>query len=209
MATQSTYSGLADAGMALVELLYTGLDEHPHVTIKRDAIALGSPETAGSEARLTVFLYRVTENSHLPDADRRTAVGDGNDVDSVDDPPLVLDLHYLLTAHPKQSGQSTTGRSTTAVTGEQHELLGIAMEVLHENPILRGTELSESFSGRELRISLESPSTSELTTLWSTFDDQPFRPSVAYSVTPVHVGSAESQDVRRVVTRRIEEYSGP
>lgn len=207
MATQSTYSGLAHAGTALVELLYAGLDEHPQVTVKRDDVALASPAIAGSEARLTVFLYRVTENSHLPDGNPQAAVGDGSDAGAVAEPPLVLDLHYLLTAHPTQSGGSDTGRSTTAVTVEQHELLGIAMEVLHENSILRGAELSESYGGRELRISLESISTDELTTIWSTFDDQPFHPSVAYSLTPVPVAPPESQEVERVVSRRIEEFS--
>lgn len=205
MAVQSTYSAIADVGVTLVELLYVGIQEQ--IDIKKEEIVLSSPDEAGGQRRLTVYLYQVTENSHLPNADRRDGAGDESDFDTANEPPLVLDLHYLLTAHPKQGGQSGAGNTLTTTTSEQHKLLGLAMQVLHENSILRGADLSESFSGRELHISLETSSTDELTNIWSTFHEQPLRPSITYIVTPAVIESTESHDLHRVVKRRIEEYA--
>jgi len=54
---------------------------------------------------------------------------------------------------------------------------------------------------------MESRSTNELTNVWSTFQDQPYRPSVAYRVTPVVIESASRSEDGRVVEQRFEEYT--
>lgn len=205
MAPQSTYSGVADVGEILVELLQTEIEQH--FDIEDEGVSLLAPNEVGGQTRLTVFLYQVTENGHLRDADWEGDAGNGENVGTADESPLVLDLHYLLTVHPKQGSQSGTGSTPTERTSRQHELLGLAMQILYENSILRGSDLPESFAGRELQISVESKSTDELTNIWSTFQKQPFRPSVAYRVTPVLIESTESEDLTRVEDRHIKEYS--
>ena len=205
MSTKPTYSGIGDAGGMLVEVLQSEIEQH--FDLEKGGVSLAAPDEVSGQTRISVFLYQVTENDHLRNTDWRGDAGDEANGEVAGELPLVLDLHYLLTVHPKQGGQGGGASTQTATTTGQHELLGLAMQVLHEHSILRGSDLSESFVGRELQISVESRSTDELTNIWSTFQDQPFRPSVAYRVTPVIIESTESPDGHRVKERRIEEYA--
>lgn len=205
MSTKPTYSGIGDAGGILVELLQSEIEQQ--FEIAKEGVSLAAPDEVSGQTRISVFLYQVTENSHLRNADWKGDAGNEQNGEVPGESPLVLDLHYLLTVHPKQGGQGGGTSTQTATTTEQHELLGLAMQVLYEYSILRGSDLPGSFVGRELQISVESKSTDELTNIWSTFQDQPFRPSVAYRVTPVIIESTESPDGHRVEERRIEEYA--
>ena len=72
------------------------------------------------KSQLNLFLYQVTPNQGwrnvgLPSRDARG--------DRVANPPLALDLHYLLTAYGEQEFHGEI-------------LLGYAMHTLHETPVL-------------------------------------------------------------------------
>lgn len=200
MTTQSTHAAIADVGETLVGLLHEEIRQR--IEFKRSEIALVSPADAASGVRLTLWLYHVTENGHLRDVDRPgwTTKPEGR-------PPLVLDLHYLLTVHPTGSGQGSQSGVSTAATSEQHELLGLAMQVLHDDSILRGETLPASLADGELQVSVEQQSMDELTNLWSTLQDQAFQPSVAYRVTPVVIDSTVERPVRRVEERTVDEHT--
>jgi Pvc16 N-terminal domain len=77
----------------------------------------------GSDAPLTVnlFLHQVTPNPAWRNIDLPSLATDG--ATRLKNPPLALDLHYLLTAY---AGEDT----------EAEALLGYAILMLHENPIL-------------------------------------------------------------------------
>lgn len=198
MTARSTHTAIAEVGKTLVGILYEEIQQQ--IEFKKNEIALTSPSDAADSVRLTVFLYQVTENSHLRDGVRRDSA-DGSDKRA----PLVLDLRYLLTAHPT-GGQGNQSGVSTAATSEQHQLLGLAMQVLHDNSILRGDALPASLADDELKLSIEQQPLDELTNLWSTFQEQSFQPSVAYSVTPVVIESTVEQPTGRVEELSVEEY---
>ncbi len=85
---------------------------------------------AKEDPRVNVFLYRVTQNGYLLNQEipgRGNASGYGH-------PPLSLDLHYLVTAY----GNTAVSGGGAAVFDDTpaHFLLGSAMRVLHDVPIV-------------------------------------------------------------------------
>jgi hypothetical protein len=155
-------------------------------------------ETGDNEApRLNLFLYQVVPNPTLRNADLPTYDGRGRRVAK---PVLALDLHYLLSAYSAQDFQSEI-------------LLGYAMQLLHERPMLtreaiRATLAAPSpvdggilppalnaLSAARLADQLETikltpltMNTEELSKLWTAFQAK-YRPSVAYLATVVLVES--------------------
>jgi len=156
--------------------------------------------TNGSESsQVNLFLYQVTPNSGwrnegLPsrDASGRTRLSN---------PPLALDLHYLLSAY-----------SAEELHGEI--LLGHAMHLFHENPVLTrdairtslnpspsvGTTLPPALSAladcgladqvEQIKITPASLSSEEISKLWSAFQTH-YRPTAAYLATVVLIESAK------------------
>jgi hypothetical protein len=198
----ATHTAIADVGETLVELLRTHMDD---LLLNREDVALVSPANAGSASgsRLTLYLYRVAPNSHLRNAERQEQTPDRERP-----PPLALDLYYLLTAH-----QSTGGTNDTAETTEQHRVLGRAMQVIQDNALLRGSDLVGSLAGGpDLAVTMADQSLEETVSVWNTFGEEPYEPSVAYLVTPVLIDSAREETTQRVVERteqyRIREEQG-
>jgi hypothetical protein len=76
----------------------------------------GQPETS----RINLFLYQVTPNQGWRNASLPSRDGDGL---RVANPPLGLDLHYLVTTYGASEFHSEI-------------LLGYALQLLHETPIL-------------------------------------------------------------------------
>lgn len=202
-----SYTAIADVGDSLVALLRDRID-----LIDANEIALASPSEggAGNGYRLTVFLYRVTENGDLGRVDEERSPSppprNGEVPAETASAPLVLDLHYLLTAHPARERDGGGGDHTRAER-EQHSVLGRAMQVLHDHSTLRGSDLVGDLSpDRPLHVTVESGSVDRQTSLWNTFRDAPYRPSVSYLVTPVEIPATETTDVQRVATREVEEF---
>lgn len=210
MSTDPTYEVIAQVGEIFVDRLYEVIAQVKDV--KPKDVALTSPDDATGTHRVTVYLYEVTRNAHHLNADGRPAItveedGENGEREGHRGDPLVLDLHYLVTAHPAGSDRSEAGGEATTRTTNQHELLGLVMQAVHGNHILRGVDLPGDFSGRELQIDVESRATNELTNIWSTFENEPYRPSIAYRVTPVVIEGEETPGASRVVERQFREYS--
>jgi hypothetical protein len=122
-------NALAIAGVTAVlrDLLDNGMIDH-EVTdalgqgvivtaVPPDTIDITSPN---ARPRLNLFLYQVTPNQGWRNVGLPARDGRG---DQVGNPPLAVDLHYLLTAY-----------GMTDLQGEI--LLGYGMQLLHENPVL-------------------------------------------------------------------------
>jgi hypothetical protein len=158
-------------------------------TLPPDRIVTGTQE----ESRLNLFLYHVTpnpgwRNAALPSYDsagRRTS-----------NPPLALDLHFLLTAY---------------ASAEYHReiLLGYGMQLLHETPVLTRDAIRrtlgpvspvdttplptamQALSAADLadqvelvKITPESLNTEEMSRLWTAFQAR-YRPTAAYQASVV------------------------
>jgi hypothetical protein len=137
---------------------------------------------------VNLYLYRVmespfTKNEAWP-GDRKTPPSSM--------PALGLELSYLLTpfAPPPDPGAAPAG-------DDAHTMLGAAMLVLHENPILNRVHISgfdadnvltpallNSFE--QIKIRLATTSLEELSKIWATIN-QPYRLSVAYDVSLVEL----------------------
>lgn len=185
----SDYTAIADVGETLVELLRVNMQD----LIPVDSIALVSPgEIEGKDnIRLSLFLYQVSEDTYLRNREMEN-MGHSR----LKSPPLALDLGYMLTSYPSPGIQDRTER-----TKEEHSILGRAMQILHDNPILSGSVLMGSLPehGTELRLTITSMSMDDMSKIWSTFKEKSFRPSACYLVTPVQIESSREKSVSRVL----------
>lgn len=152
--------------------------------------------------QLNLFLYQVSpnpgwRNAGLPARDERG--------DRVSNPPLALDLHYLLTAYANSNLHAEA-------------LLGYAMQVLHEMGVLTRDYIRSSIQAiasdatvpleirsklgevglerqlEQIKLSPEALSTEEHSRLWSAMQAK-YRPTVAYQVSVVLI---EAQRPTRV-----------
>jgi uncharacterized protein DUF4255 len=197
-------SALAIAGVTAVlqRLINDGLADFPPVTVPTFEVTslppsrILVPANGADHNQLNLFLYQVTPNASwrnvaLPSRDeegqRRT------------NPPLALDLHYLLSAYGAE-------RLNAEI------LLGCAMQALHETPFLTRdavrTALSSSAapgdplgdmlralgtSGladqiEQIKITPQTLSTEEISKLWAAFQ-APYRPTTGYLATVVLIES--------------------
>lgn len=131
---------------------------------------------------LNLFLYRTVTNAALSNLDPPRSVRPGE----VGLPSLALDLHYLLTAYGPDDADSTA---------TSHRVLGAAMSVLHDHPLLAADELRDALTDSDvheqverLRISPVPLSIDDLSRLWGGFATQ-YRLSVAYLATVVLIDS--------------------
>jgi 4-hydroxy-3-methylbut-2-enyl diphosphate reductase IspH len=106
----------------------------------------------------------------------------------------------MLTSHPSTGIQDRTER-----TKEEHSVLGRAMQILNDNPILKAPVLQGSLAAHneELHMTQTTLNLDDLTKIWTTFQNTLFRPSICYLVTPVRIDSAREEQVTRVMERKI------
>jgi hypothetical protein len=184
---------LRDVSRTLVDLLKTNL------TDVAGRIALASPKSAGTNL-LTLFLYKVTENPDLKNAERTVVPQpDGRLIERP--APLSLDAYYLLTAHAGEPPDPL----------EAHRALSRAMRVFYDNGILRGSLLraddpSTGLTAESiLRVTLNPITMEDMTRIWSVFPDTPYEISVTYLVTPVAIDSAR-EDTGAPVVDQLHEH---
>lgn len=191
---------------ATLKALLTDRMELPGGVARADfQVTVGPPRPDGQDGsniespRVNLFLYRATENGclknqEIPGQGQRSAYGR---------PPLSLDLHYLLTAY----GTTDDGDRFVDET-LSHFLLGSAMRVLHDNPIiteqlramrdpLPAPVLDANLRGEfeHVKLNLEPLSLEDLSKVWTALT-LPFRVAAAYQVTVVQI---ESLRARRIV----------
>lgn len=151
---------------------------------------------------LNLFLYRVTPNAGWRNVGLPSRDGNGTQISN---PPLALDLHYLLTAYSQKSFHAEI-------------LLGYAMQLLHETPVLTraairraleppsssndsvvsGSLLPLAFRNlsaasiadqiEQIKICHEATSLEELSKLWTAFQTH-YRPTALYQVSVVLIES--------------------
>ena len=162
------------------------------------AVAPDTIELTGTNAgpRLNLFLHHVTPNPGWRNVDLPSMDGDGR---RVSNPPLALDLHYMLTAYGPAELQAEV-------------LLGYGMQRLHQMPVLGRAEiearlpqpLRRSQLGRQvemIRVTPEPLGTEELSKLWTALQAR-YRPSSGYHVSVVLIETAaEARSPRPVLSR--------
>jgi hypothetical protein len=135
-------NALAIAGVSAVleyylSNAYTGLNTifGSNVTVSAKAPDLVQSEIgtgATLQNQLNLFLHQVTHNATWRNVDYPRVAGDGKT--QIKNPPLALDLHYLLTAYGSNDWQAEA-------------LLGYALLLLHENPVMTRQDIRNAFTG--------------------------------------------------------------
>lgn len=136
---------------------------------------------------VNLYMYRTNESAYLKNVDWP---GDRSGAPGKPEPALSLELFYLMTPFAARPQPNDTEDAA-------HRMLGQAMLVLHEHPILNQVHLPgfdadaalpdfilNSFE--DVRIRLHPVSMDELSKIWSTIG-KPYRLSVAYEVTLVQL----------------------
>jgi hypothetical protein len=175
--------GLIEAGAAMGTTVSVS-------AVAPDTIDLDKPE---EPPRLNLFLHQVTPNSGWRNAGlpSRSAVSG----ERLTNAPLALDLHYILTAYGRADFQAEI-------------LLGYAMHLLHERPMLDRAAVRRALNPSPLDVSMLPPafqalaasdladqvelikitpaatSVDEMSKLWTAIQSH-YRPSAAYDVSVV------------------------
>jgi hypothetical protein len=197
---------LAIAGVTAVlrDLLNDGLINHNVSGILGSTVTVSAlpPDrlvpTNGTEAsQLNLFLHQVTPNAGWRNEGLPSRDGSGRS--RLTNPPLALDLHYLLSAYGAEALHTEI-------------LLGYAMQLLHETPVLSrsairtalqpspnvGTALPPALQAladcgladqvEQIKITPEYLSTEEMSKLWTAVQSH-YRPTAAYVATVVLIES--------------------
>jgi hypothetical protein len=160
-----------------------------------DRVKTGTTEPT----QLNLFLYHVAPNTAWRNVDLPSTNGHG---ERTANPPLALDLWYLLTAFGQQDFEAEI-------------LLGYAMQLLHETPVLTREAIRRSLAPASpvggglllppplnalpaaelaeqielVKLTPQPMNVDEISKLWTAFQTN-FRPSVAYQASVVLIESA-------------------
>jgi hypothetical protein len=182
-------------------------------TLAGTSVSVRPPDRASDEAagnRLNLFLFQTQINAALRNSELAPLrPGQGF-------PPLALNLSYLLTAYGPQNDQN----------GDliAQRILGRAMSVLHDTPILLPAQIRDATSTispagdpfvsdlheqiEHVRITSMPMTIEDMARLWTTFQTQ-YRISATYHVAVVLIESARRPRSALPVLRRGPEDRGP
>jgi hypothetical protein len=154
-----------------------------------------------TKAQLNLFLYQTAVNAAWRNLDVPGRVRPGESPN----PPLALDLHYLLTAYGRETDDETVS----------HRVLGGAMSVLHDHPLLGRDEIRTALpdSGlgdqfERLRITPLAMPLDDMSKLWTALQ-APYRVSASYQATVVLIDSLDAGRAPLPVLRRGDDARGP
>jgi hypothetical protein len=180
--------GIADEGGGL----------HATTLPPEKAQTFGQDDGAG---RVNLFLYQTQINSAWRNMDIPSQIKPNE----TGQPSLALDLYYLLTAYERDDGDASV---------IAHRLLGRAMRVLHDHPLLGADEIRAALVDNDLadqiervRITPQPMSMDEISKLWTTFQVG-YRISAAYQVSVVLIDSTRLSRTPLPVLTRGKDDSG-
>lgn len=189
----SSYKIIFEVSKLLRRTLWEGFEGDTAMTqhiASEEAIVLMNPADADAdmnERRLSLWLYQVQENPYLRNqAPARIPQQD----DTIQFPPLVLNLYYLLTP------------STNSIDGDQM-VLGRSMQIFHDNAILLLESAEEEGAAEELHINMCQRDLRELAEVWEALK-QPYRLSVCYEIRIARIDSRRTERTGRVLERTAE-----
>lgn len=194
---------IATVTAVLKDLMNNGVIDHQLSGVVGEVAVSALPpdrvlvEGQAETSRINLFLYHVTPNQGWRNVALPSRDSDGN---RIANPPLALDLEYLVTTY-----------GASEFHGEI--LLGYALQLLHETPILTRDAIRTTLSPpapvtgsilppplnalvdsgladqfEEIRLTPRSMSVDEISKLWMAFQSH-YRPSAAYQASVVLIES--------------------
>jgi hypothetical protein len=198
------YTALRATSQTLAQYVRQRVESEPNLTPFFNAgsgggmvVSLNTPQemSEGKIEGLSVWLYRV-----IRDEQRLNAPPERLGPNQLRRPPLPVRLYYLITPVIDRNG-NTTGPEI------EQTVLGKVLQIFHDHPILRGTDLQGEFSGTtvELHVRLESLSLEEITRVWDALD-RSYQLSVSYEVSVVEIHSEQEPENVSPVRVALPEY---
>jgi hypothetical protein len=205
----SNFLAIGGVSATLQALLRDRMELPPGIVSTNLQVTVSTPppedDDQSVDPRVNLFLYRATENEALKN---QMIPGQGHPSE-YGHPPLSLVLHYLLTAY------GTTEDADQVNETLAHFLLGSAMRVLHDYPVITDSLttihspptqiLHASLRGEfeRIKICLDPISLEDLSKVWTALT-RPYRLSAAYTVSVVQIESRRIKTLAApVLTRRI------
>ena len=217
----SSALAIAAVTAALKDLLNEGLLNHDLSVVGSFSVTALPPDriTVGNQEpnQLNLFLYQVTPNPGWRNQDLPARDSAGRRVSS---PPLALDLHYLLTAYGAEDFNAEI-------------LLGYAMHLLHETPLLTRQQLRTVLGGispldgsilpgpfgnlsaldladqvEMIKVSPVFLGSDDLSKMWTAMQAR-YRLTMAYMVSVVLIQSDAGARVAPPVLKRGKDDTGP
>lgn len=177
----SDYTVVYDISKTFLSILNKNMND----LVSSDRISLDSPADIEEDTLpgLSLYLYQIIENQYLKNQQMQPIDSTG-----LKYPPLALNLFYLLTAYAKD-------RDT------EHQIIGRALQVFHNNSVVRGSLLQKNLSGTydELTIVLNPLPIEDMNKLWNMFGNKPYKLSVTYRVFPALIDSTREIEADRVI----------
>ncbi|HJQ31296.1 MAG TPA: DUF4255 domain-containing protein [Pyrinomonadaceae bacterium] len=165
------------------------------------------PEKPGN--LINIFLYQTALNAAWRNADMPGVKRGETGL-----PPLALDLYYLVTAYSKNDDKPEP---------DSHQLLGRAMSILHDHPLLSAADIKAALPApgssidvndfdiydqiERVRITPRPMTLDEISKLWTMFQVK-YRISAAYQVSVVLIESKRPAKTPLPVTQRGEGDTG-
>jgi Pvc16 N-terminal domain len=190
----SQYQVINSVGKTLKDVLWSEMRADVEISslIAEDRIVFDNPHTLVGDAepaqsKLSIFLYRILENSDMKNRDIESRNGN-----STPRQPLFLNLFYLITPLANNAENN-------------HHLLGKLMQILHDRCILKGALLKGVLEAtdKELRVIFHPISMEDMTKLWSGFM-RPYHLSIVYEVKVVTIDSERVIETEPVLRKRLE-----
>jgi hypothetical protein len=209
---------VASVSFVLVDLLNNGLiDRDIGSAVGEVVVSALAPDVVDAQSngksRLNLFLYNITQNEGWRNVNypSRSAAGE-----RINNPPLALNLHYLLTAYGTEQFHTEI-------------LLGYGMHLLHETPVLPRNSIRRSLAAPSqvvaggslpgtmlnlftsdladqvelIKIWPQTLTTEEISRLWTAFQAK-YRPTAAYQVSVVLIqGTASTKKALPVQERSV------
>jgi Pvc16 N-terminal domain len=217
----STALAIASVTAVLKDLLNNGVIDHNlSAVVGADVVVSALPpdrvdavdiNPVDRKSRLNLFLYQVTPNAGWRNVGLPSRDASG---ERVSNPPLAIDLHYLLTAYGAEEVHAEI-------------LLGYGMQLFHETPVLTRAkihialapptpvvaggdlppalrdlfkaELAEQVE--QIKITPQALSTEEISRMWSAFQAK-YRPTAAYQASVVLIESRRATKAALPVRHR-------
>jgi len=189
---------IAAVSAVLQSFLQNALIDYDLSTLLADVTVSAVPpdriDLATTVPRINLFFFQATENQGWRNYGVRSRSANG---DRVFNPPLALDLSYLLTAYGSDDFYAET-------------LLGYAMFVLHEMPVFTRDAIREALGVpssdplfqaltnanladqiEQIKIAPQTMSIDEMSKIWTSLQSQ-YRPTAVYKVSVVLIESTKS-----------------
>lgn len=177
------YTALVEAGSALVELLRDNLTPEP--IGNRELIALCSPHESENN-QLTLYLYQVEEDTQGAQSGYYQV---SREVERIR--PTRYNLRFLVTAHSKAPAQLKEA--------DQYRMVGAALQVLRDHPVIDQEYLSGSLAEQNARIHvvLEKTTQDQLLKIWNNTSTA-YKLSFVVLLTGVEIDSKRERRFSRV-----------